>query len=569
MNKRVVIMSTAVIFCFALVVFRLAVLMLFDHNRLAAKAQSQYTGTRDVRFERGRIFDRRGRAIAVNVEAYSVYCNPKEIASPREAARAVAKVTGDKVLDIYRKMTSTKGFVWIKRKLNRDAAQALRALDLEGVGFLPDVKRFYPKGSLASHVLGFLGVDSQPLEGTELMYNEYLEGWEVTVPVARDAGGRTLSEGYDFRSGGSSVVLTLDEGLQFIVERALDEAMEEWEAPSAVAVMMNPMNGEIMAMTSRPTYDANDPVAYPVASRRNRAITDSYEPGSTFKLITATAALEENLVDAQTEFDTSAGYIRVGGKAIWDIHNHGIISFSDVIRTSSNVGTVMVGQQMDDGTLYSYVRRFGFGEKTGIDMAGESAGRVRHTSEWSETSRAAVSIGYEVAVTPMQLLRAYSAVANGGFLVTPHVVKQVISLEGDLLYQFSDKEQRRAISRVTANRIKKILVSVTQRGGTATRASVAGNLVAGKTGTTRLVDPETRRYSREKYASSFVGFVPADNPRVALIVVIFEPKKQYYGGQVAAPVFRKIAEETLAYLDVPREDSFRENVLRVKGVRYH
>jgi cell division protein FtsI (penicillin-binding protein 3) len=562
-------MSTAVAFCFALVVVRLAVLMLFDHNRLAAKAQSQYTGTRDVRFERGRIFDRRGRALAVNVEAYSVYCNPKEISSPRQAARAVAKVTGDKVSDIYKKMTSKKGFVWIKRKLDSDSASALKALDLEGVGFLRDVKRSYPKGSLASHVLGFLGVDSQPLEGTELMYNEYLEGWEVTVPVARDAGGRTLSEGQDFRSGGSSVILTLDEGLQFIVERALDEAMEEWEASSAMAVMMNPMNGEILAMSSRPTYDVNDPAVYAAAARRNRAITDSYEPGSTFKIITAAAALEENLVDSQTEFDTSAGYIRVGGKAIWDIHNNGILSFPDVIRTSSNVGTVMVGQQMDNGTLYSYVKRFAFGEKTGLDMPGESAGRVRHPSEWSETSRAAMSIGYEVAVTPLQLLRAYSAVANGGLLVSPHVVKQVISLDGAPLYQFSEREHRRAISRMTAHRIKEILVSVTQSGGTATRASVAGNLVAGKTGTTRLVDPETGKYSREKYASSFVGFVPAENPRVSLIVVIFEPKKKYYGGQVAAPAFRRIAEETLAYLDVPREDSFRENVLRVKGVWYH
>ncbi len=565
MNKRAVIISTAIVFGFLLVVMRLADLMLLNHDRLAARAERQYLGKRDLRVGRGKIYDRRGRELAVNIDVLSVYGNAAEIVSPAKTARIVSEITGENYKALYNKITSRKGFVWLSRKMDYAAASALRKLGLGGVGFIPDVRRFYPKGSLASHLLGFVGVDNQPLEGIELRYDRVLRGWEETVSVARDAGGRTLSEGLDFQSGGSSVVLTVDEGLQYITERSLDAAMDAWEAASASAVMMDPFTGEVLAMASRPAYDLNDPSSFEVSARRNRAITDSYEPGSTFKLITAAAALEEGMVEPSLEFDTAPGFIRVAGRAIWDVRNNGVLTFSDVIRKSSNVGTVMIGQLLEEETLYKYVKAFGFGQKTGIDLAGEAPGKVKSPAGWSATSQAAMSIGYEVAVTPLQLLRAYSAVANGGRLVTPHVVSRVISPEGELLYRFEPGETKRAISARTADMLKEILVSVTEAGGTAMGASVDGNRVAGKTGTTRLVDPETGRYSREKYASSFAGFVPADNPRIALVVVIFEPLGKYYGGQVAAPVFREIAEQTLAYLNVPREDDFGDRMLFVHG----
>jgi cell division protein FtsI (penicillin-binding protein 3) len=567
-SKRAAIISTAVFFGFILVMVRLADLMLLNHERLAERAKEQYQATKDLRVGRGKIYDRRGRALAVNVDVLSAYCNPREIESPENAARVFAKVTGEKYGEVLKKIKSRKGFVWLRRKLDMAAASELEKMGLKGIGFVPEFKRHYPKGYLASHLVGFVGVDNQPLEGIELSYDESLRGWEESVPVERDAVGRTLSEGIEHQNWGNSVVLTIDEGLQYVVERALDRAIATWGATSATAVMMNPFTGEVLAMANRPTYDLNEPTSSSVSSRRNRAITDSYEPGSTFKLITAAAALEEGAVTTDMKFDTSAGFIRVGRKAIWDITNHGIATFAEVIRKSSNVGTVMVGQLMDEETLYKYVKAFGFGSRTGIDLEGESSGKIKPPKEWSGTTQGAVSIGYEVAVTPLQLLRAYSAVANGGLMVTPHVVSRVISPEGRLIYDFGSSKSERVISARTSDILREILVSVTQLGGTGPEASVDGNRVAGKTGTTRLIDPETGTYSRERYASSFVGFVPAEGPRVALIVVVFEPKGEYYGGQVAAPVFREIAEQALGYLNVPREDDFREGVLFVRKAGY-
>jgi len=564
-GKRAVIISTAVFFGFVLVIVRLADLMLLDHERLAARARNQHQAKQDLRVERGKIYDRRGRELAVNLEVLSAYCNPQEVASPEQEAKEFSRVTGESYRKVLSRMKADRSFVWLKRKLDYKEADALRSLGLQGVDFLPEFRRYYPKGSMASHLLGFVGIDNQPLEGLELSFEESLRGWEETVPVERDARGRTLSSGIEVEKGGNSVVLTIDEGLQYVVEKALNEAMQKWEARSATAIMMNPYTGEILAMSNRPTYDLNNPLATSVSSRRNRAITDSYEPGSTFKLITAAAALEEGVVRLDTKFDTSKGFIRVGRKAIWDIHNNGVITFAEVIRKSSNVGTVMAGQRLEKDVLHKYIMKFGFGGKTGVDLQGESAGMVRPVKEWSDTSQAAMSIGYEVAVTPLQLLRAYSAVANGGMLVTPYVVSRVVSPEGELIRRFKPAGKKRAISPAKADMLKSVLVSVTQSGGTALEASVDGNLVAGKTGTTRLIDPETGSYSRQKYASSFVGFVPADEPRVALIVVVYEPKGKYYGGQVAAPVFGRIAEQTLSYLNVPRDDEFREGVLMVRS----
>lgn len=564
MNKRAVILNTAIVFGFVLVGIRLADLMLLNHERLSERARSQYLGKKDIAVKRGGIYDRRGRVLAVNLDVESVYCDPQEVDSPAETASALAKATGMRYGSVLEKVSSKNRFSWVKRKLSREAAGKLKDLKLKGVAFVPELKRFYPKGRLASHVLGFVGIDNQPLEGLELEYEEVLRGRAGSVLFERDAGGRPLSEGLDFQSGGNSLVLTVDEGLQYIVEKELDEALEKWEASSASAVMMNPFSGEILAVANRPTYDLNNPSKYRASARRNRAITDLYEPGSTFKVVTAAGALEEGVVDTEEEFDCSKGFIRVGRRAIWDTHNHGVITFKDVIKTSSNVGTIQVGQKLGQEKLYEYAKRFGFGQETGIDLPGEAGGVLKSPEKWSGTTLAAMSIGYEVAVTPLQVLRAYSAVANGGLLLRPYLVSKMISPEGEIIYSAEPEIQGRAISRETADILKDILISVTQLGGTASRASVEGNRVAGKTGTAKLIDRETGGYSDKRYASSFVGFVPADNPRVALIIVVYAPKGEHYGGLVAAPLFRKIANQTLAYLNVPREDSFKDNVFVVR-----
>ena len=564
-NVRAYILSIAILLGFVLVGIRLGDLMLFDHDTLAEKARLQRLRNKHLKAGRGVIYDRRGRELAVNIEAVSVYSDPRRIQDPQATARALSESTGRDYRSILKLITSDKRFVWITRKLDRQRADEIKAMNMPGVGFVPELKRYYPKGALASHVIGFVGVDNQALEGIELEYDAVLKGEEKKVMLIRDAGGRTLSEGVDVEMGARSVVLTIDEGLQYIMEQELRAAMEKWTARAGSAIMMDPFTGEILALANYPLYDLNAPSASKVSDRRNRALIDPYEPGSTFKAITASAVLESKVADLYTMVDASKGYIDIADMRVWDTHNKGVLTFKEVIKTSSNVGTIMIGQKLKPSDLYKYVRKFGFGERTGIDLPGENPGLVRPVSEWSETSQAALSIGYEIAVTPLQILRAYAAVANGGRLVRPHVVADVLTPEGLSIHKFGIADEGESIlTPSTAARLREALVSVTESGGTATAASIDGNAVAGKTGTTRLIDPETGIYSKERYVSSFVGFVPADKPRVAMIVVMYEPQGKYYGGVVAAPVFHAIADQALAYLNVPRDDSIMENVLMVR-----
>jgi cell division protein FtsI (penicillin-binding protein 3) len=324
--------------------------------------------------------------------------------------------------------------------------------------------------------------------------------------------------------------------------------------------MMNPYTGEILAMASRPTFDPNKPSGVKTEQRRNRAITDCYEPGSTFKIIVSAAAIEEGRVNPDTRFDCSAGYIKVAGKKIKDIRNYGILTFKEVVQKSSNVGTIKIGQKLGSEKIYEYISRFGFGEKTGIDLTGEVSGLVRPPEKWSAMSIGAVSIGYEISVTPLQVLRAYSAIANGGLLVKPYVVSEIYSPNGEIVYK-ALPETKRILSEKTATIFKEILKSVAEEGGTAKTAAVEGNKVAGKTGTARLLDQKTKRYSTNKYVSSFVGFVPTENPRIAMIVVIHEPYGAFHGGVVAGPVFKEMADDALSYLNIPRDDSREKGLL--------
>jgi cell division protein FtsI (penicillin-binding protein 3) len=371
-----------------------------------------------------------------------------------------------------------------------------------------------------------------------------------------------LSEGTSKEIKGNNIILTLDEGLQFIVEKNLDEAIEQWKAASATVIMMDPHTGEVLAMSSRPTYNLNDPAEVTPAKRRNRAVTDCYEPGSTFKIVVGTAALEEGIVNPDTRIDCSAGYVEVGGKKIKDAHRQGVLTFKEVIQKSSNVGTIKTGLNLGREKIYSYIKKFGFGEKTEFDLGGEASGWIKPPERWSGTSIGAISIGQEVAVTPLQVLRAYAVVANGGFLVRPHVVAAITSPAGAVIYR-AVNELQRIISERTVKTFKNILKTVTEEGGTARGAAIDGNEVAGKTGTAQLFDPKTKRYSKDKYVSSFVGFVPADDPRIAMIVVIHEPKGANYGGLVAGPVFKRIANESLSYLSVPRDDAAEKRLLLV------
>ncbi|MGO9014507.1 MAG: peptidoglycan D,D-transpeptidase FtsI family protein [Dissulfurispiraceae bacterium] len=562
MKKRAIMVNTIITFTFVAVIFRLADIMLVNHQWFLDKARDQQIKKEIVPVRRGIIFDRKGRELAINLDTESVYCDPAEITSPDRVAAALSQTINNKPDVILTRLSANNRFNWIERKVSLDETQRIRNMKLGGIGFVPEIKRFYPEGSLASHIIGFVGVDNNGLEGVEKSFEKYLSAVSERVSVVRDAKGNALSDGVRKEIKGNNIILTIDEGLQYIVEKNLDEAVAQWKASSATVIMMDPNNGEVLAMASRPTYDLNNPSEVTAAKRRNRAVTDCYEPGSTFKIVVGTAALEEGIVNPDTRFDCSAGYIEIGGRKIKDAERHGVLTFKEVIQKSSNVGTIKIGLNLGREKIYSYIRKYGFGEKTDFDLGGEASGWIRPPIRWSGTSIGAISIGQEVAVTPLQVLRAYSAVANGGFLVRPHVVSAISSPAGAVIYK-SANESQRIISERTARTFKNILKTVTEEGGTATGAAIDGNEVAGKTGTAQLMDPKTKRYSKDKYVSSFVGFVPADDPRIAMIVVIQEPQGSIYGGLVAGPVFKQIANESLSYLSVPRDDSAEKRLLLV------
>lgn len=561
-KKRAIILNTAIIFGFFAVFFRLADLMILNHGLMAAKAKSQQIKAEDIQVRRGNIYDRKGREFAVNLELESLYCNPGEIAIDKDRVNSLSTILGMEPKAVQAKFSTDKRFVWVNRKISQDTAAKVKKLNIKGLGFLPEAKRLYPKGELASHIIGTVGLDNQPLEGIELKYDKYLKALGGKVYFSRDASGKVLSSGVDMEAKGNDIILTIDEGLQYIAEKELEKAMAKWRSVAATAIMMDPFTGDILALANRPAYNLNDIGMAKGNEVRNRAITDVYEPGSTFKVIVGSAALEEKLFSLNSTFDCSRGSIEVGGKVIHDAHRHGLLTFKEVIQKSSNVGSIMIGMKLGKERIYKYTKLFGFGERTDIDLLGEVQGWIRKPEKWSATSIGAIPIGQEVAVTPLQVLRAYSAIANGGYLVQPHLVSEIITPGGEVVFSFKPKA-RRAISENTANTFKEILKTVVEEGGTATGAAVDGNQVAGKTGTAQLIDPKTRRYSKERFISSFVGFVPADNPKIAMILVIYEPKGQIYGGVVAGPVFKSIVDQSLSYMNIPRDDSLEKDLLLV------
>jgi len=557
MLKRLSLIKIMLSIFFLVVIFRLVLIMFVEHEAYLARAKSQQIQKEEIFAKRGNIYDRKGRELAISLEKESIFVDPADFKSEN------INILTNYVSFNTEQFDKNRRFVWIGRKVDHSVVEKLKALKLEGLGFVTEGARFYPNGHLASHVIGFVNIDDQGIEGLERYYDKYLKTEKSSKTIMRDAAGKKLSDGNFWEIKGNDVVLTIDEGLQYIVEKHLDEAMSKWQASSATAIMMDPFTGEILAMANRPTYDPNNLNSVKnMANVRNRAITDLYEPGSTFKIVTASGALEEKIVKLSSKFDCSQGYIDVGGKRVKDAHRHGVLTFEEVIQKSSNVGTIKIAMMLGKDRLYKYIKKFGFGEKTGIDLPGEVSGYVRPPERWSGTSLGAIPIGQEVAVTALQILRAYSAVANGGFLVNPYLVSEVRSPDGKILFKAVIKRNR-VISEETSEIMKNILKKVTEEGGTATQARLEGNAVAGKTGTAQKYDPKTGRYSKDKFVGSFVGFIPVQNPRIALIVVIHDPKGAHYGGVVAAPVFKAISDEALAYLNVPRDDA-KEKGLVVK-----
>ena len=538
-----------------IVVARLAQVQIVRHDEYVQKAQRQQERTLALEPVRGSILDARGRVLAESVAAVSVYADPQAIADAHATARSLATIPGIGLTakQIEQKLTSDGAFVWVARQLPAEVGDAVRNLRLPGLYFLDDHRRTYPRGTLAANVVGYVGLDGEGLAGIEHAFDARVRGRAGRVTLLRDAKrGMYLvgGEGANRPIDGDSVALTIDSVVQFMTEQALAKAVEKYSASGGSAIVMNPSNGAVLAMASYPSFDPNRFRDFGPDAWRNRNVQDMYEPGSTFKIVTASAALEEGLVTPSQILDCGNGEIQIGNVAI---HEHGgtrysFMTFEDVIVHSSNVGTIRVGLSLGQDRFYRYIRKFGFGERTGIELPGETAGKVRRTQLWSQLSNASISIGQEIGVTPLQIATAIATVANGGVRVAPHIVDHMIDAEGNTIGRSQREAPVRVISEKTAAVLNEILKAVVAR-GTGARAALAEHVVAGKTGTAQKA--VRGGYSPDRVVASFGGYVPADRPRLVILVVVDDPHGAQYGGEIAAPAFKEIAEGALRYLGVP------------------
>jgi cell division protein FtsI (penicillin-binding protein 3) len=527
--------------------------------------QSERTITLDPR--RGSIVDRAGRPLAVSVDAESLYAVPQDVADPAHTATALARALGEGPAgrkEILTQLEKSRAFVWIKRKLAPGTARAVRDLQLDGVGFLTENRRYYPKRELASQVLGYVGLDNQGMSGIEYSFEDVLKGRRETVVVHTDARRRPLGHTEKPSTEGQTVVLSLDESIQYTAERELDRAMVETQAAAGVVVVVEPFTGEVLAMANRPTFNPNSFGSYPSTRWKNRAVTDAYEPGSMFKIVTAAAGIQEKVVETEEVLDCGNGSIEIAGTRINDHAIFDKLTFRMAVAKSSDIGMIRVGQRLGRENFSRYMRAFGFGAATGVELPGESSGLLRPTSKWSAISLASLSFGQEVGVTALQMAMATAAVANGGYLMKPLVVKRVEDGDGSVLKSYRPVAVRRVLQTETVDTLTDILKDVV-REGTGKHAALPGYVVAGKTGTAQKIEP-SGRYSMVDHVASFIGFVPTSHPALVILVSLDSPRGLHnQGGDVAAPVFARVAEQALRRLAVPPDDPDR--ILRVAA--YH
>ncbi len=554
---------------FASLLLRAFQIQIVKGKTLERRARSQHEKTIRVESKRGEILDRNMKELAVSVEVDSVYAQPARIKDPHRVASILSPILSIGRQELERRLTSSRPFEWLKRQIELDEEKRRTISGLHGIGIVKEARRYYPNRTLASNLIGFAGIDSRGLEGVELYYDRFLKGTSKKITGEKDARGKIilfedLEKTVPFQ--GMDVVLTIDKTIQYITEKALRKAVSTTGAKGGIAIVMSPYTGEILAMAVYPTFDPNDIRRFSPSDWRNRAVTDIFEPGSTFKLFLLASALEENVVRADDIFYCENGSYRVADRVFHDVRRFGWLSLTQIIKYSSNIGAAKVGERLGSRRFYRYLRAFGFGSRTGIDLPGEARGILRHYEEWSGVSINTISFGHGISVTAIQLVTALSAIANGGFLMKPHVVKAIKDADGKTVFEAHPVIVRRVISEDTAKKVRDILVTVTEKGGTGMLASIDGFRVAGKTGTAEKPDLEKGGYKEDAYIASFLGFVPAERPEIAILVTIDEPKEEFSGGVVAAPVFREIASQTLAYMGVfpERTPDGTINLVRLK-----
>jgi cell division protein FtsI (penicillin-binding protein 3) len=564
LRSRTLIFAACLACAFVILLGRLTYLQILKHDEYARLAENQHAKTVPLRPKRGPILDRTGQALAVSSRADTLYVTPSKVEdAPRLAAR-LAVILGEPARDVARRLTVAKKFAPVRRRLTPDMARAVRDLKDPSLALVEDSLRLYPNRELAAQLIGFEGAEGKGLAGIEQTWDAHLAGVEGRAVVERDALGREVTGAPIVLKpsvAGQGIVLTIDATIQYLAEKEVDAAWRRTRAKSAMAVAMDPRTGEILAMAIRPTYNPN---AFGVATdddRRARAVTDPFEPGSTFKVIMAASALEEGVVHPTDRIYGENGAITVANATIHDWKKYGWLTFTEVLQNSSNVGSIKVGMMLGKERYYKYITGFGFGASTNLGLPGESRGQLRPPGQWSGLSLATMSIGQEISVTAVQMVAAFSAVANGGRLMQPQIIRAVLDAQGREIRSFEPAAVRQVISPETARTLTEMMVNAV-RNGTGHNAAIPGYDVAGKTGTAQKMDPATRRYSRAPGVLSFVGFVPADDPRLAMIVLLDEPKNEKWGSEAAAPIFSAIGREVLRYLNVVPRDSSPVPIVR-------
>ncbi|MDD9964780.1 MAG: penicillin-binding protein [Myxococcales bacterium] len=560
MRARITSLAVFLFVSALLVVYRAYDLQFVRADWLRSRAEEQYTRNIRLSPKRGTIRDRHGAELAVSVDVDSVWADPRIVAqsghTPEEIAEKLATLL-DVDRDVIRKrLASRRYFVWIKRRVTPTQAKAVEALELPGVAMLSEAQRFYPNRQLAAHVLGFSDVDGNGIEGLELSLDERLRGDRDSVPAIRDRRGRIVFSRQlldDRASVGDALTLTLDKTIQHLAEKELELAIKTFEARAGSVVVMDPQTGELLAIANYPTFNPNRPGASPPAHRRNRAVTDRFEPGSTVKPFTVAGALAKGAIRPNQKIDCQEGEMEIAEYTIHDSHKWEKLTPAQILAFSSNIGTAKIGLSLGRPGLYRTLRGFGFGDKSGVELPGETEGILRHHKRWYEMDAATISFGQGMSATALQLTSAMAALANGGKLMRPILVKRISDARGGVLEEALPRVRRRVVPKRVARLVSDMLTGVTGAGGTAEEAAIDGYLVAGKTGTAQKADYIHGGYAKDAWSSSFVGYAPARDPKIVVAVVLDEPVIAHYGGTVAAPVFRRLVEPALRHLGVSPE----------------
>ena len=552
-NHRLYLLGGTLLFWFAVICLRLVYLQIFRYGDFEQRAEHQQQRSINVSAKRGLIYDRQGRELAMSIQVDSAFAVPTEIPDLPNTISLITRITGEDARMVLADCRAHKTFCWVARKGNAETIDRIRALNLQGIHFQKESKRFYPKRELAAQVLGYVGTDDGGLSGIEREYNDQLQGKPGKMLISVDARKKWFGRIEKEPESGDNVVLTIDEKIQYIAERELEQAMKDTRAIAGTVIVENPRTGEILALANRPTFNPNVKKEIRIEALKNRAVSDIYEPGSTFKLVTIAGALQERLTRPDELFDCQMGSIVINGMRIRDSKPHGVLTVADVLAESSDVGSVKIALRLGEDRFYNYIRAFGFGQQTGIELPGETRGMTKPVNRWSKVSIGAISIGQEIGVSAVQLAALVSTFANDGVRVAPRIVASTtVPQSAPQMVTFHPQNEQRVISPMVAAQMRQMMQRVILH-GTGRRANLEGYTSAGKTGTGQKVDPATGAYSRTKYVASFAGFAPINSPAVTVAVILDSAVGLHQGGQISAPVFQRITQQVLEYLHVPHD----------------